>query len=299
MTIDWKIRLNKWYLFVLILISLLVIIASIIFILDKYEDKLATVLLLVFSSFGFALMIYLHLTYKSIRLKNNGIQLKKRFYKWTDFQSVCFQPKRNLVISFEFQLDRGSVLFETKDNKKHIFTLNYYKDYNILKFLALHFDQLKYGDNILVNYLNTLDTDKEEVDLHKEEFENYYPNPIKISYLGIVSLGLILAYFFYNYSTIFLFTFLVILIFISGFNYHYFKVSDNYLVIKNIIYFWKKIIFKLEDIHSVNYGAPGAGALVSGLKISTKDLKQHFFASGLSNKAKINILIKINKNNKA
>jgi hypothetical protein len=284
---------------VLSLFSALIIFVSIVFIFDKLDDILAIVLLSVFSTFGFALILYLHLTYKSISIKNNGIQLKKGFYKWSDFKTVYFQPKRNAAISFQFQLDRGSVIFETKDNKKHAFTLNYYKDYNLLKFIALHFDQLKSGNSILTNYLGKIDTADEYFDVNRESFEYFYPNPLKITYFGIVILGLGFVIIFRNYTHTFLFIFSCLLIFLTGFNYHYFKVSDNYLVIKNLIYFWKQKVFKLDDILSVNYGASGDRALVSGLKINTKDYKQHFFASGLTKNSKITILNRINKNNEA
>lgn len=299
MQVDRKIRLNNWYMFVLTIFSILIILISIVFILDKFNDLSAIILLSVFSTFGFALILYLHLTYKSIRIKSNGIQLKKGFYKWTDFKTVYFHPKRNVVISFEFQLDRGSVLFETNDNKKHAFVLNYYKDYNILKFIALHFDQFKNDNNILTKFLDKIDTKDEYFDLKNESFQNYYPNPLKITYLGIVFLGFVFVIIFRDYAYTFLSVFLTLLVFLTGFNYHYFKVSDNFLVIRNLIYFWKQKVFRLDNVESVNYGASGDRALVSGLKINTKDLKQYFFASGLTKNTKIHILNRLNKNNKA
>jgi hypothetical protein len=299
MQIDRKIRLNNWYLFVLSLFSVLIIFVSIVFIMDKLDDILAIVLLTVFSTFGFVLIFYLHFTYKAIRIKNNGIQLKNGFYKWTDFKTVFFQPKRNVAISFEFQLDRGSVIFETNDKKKHVFTLNYYKDYNLLKFIALHIDQLKSDNNLLAGYLDKIDTLDEYFDINKESFQYFYPNPLKITYFGIVILGFGFVIFFRNYAHTFLIIFFCFLIFLTGFNYHYFKVSDNYLIIRNLIYFWKRKVFRLENIESVNYGASGDRALVSGLKINTMDYKQHFFASGLTKESKMMILNRINKNNKA
>lgn len=285
--------------FVLTLFSILILWISIVSILDKFNDTLAFVLLSIFSSFGFALILYLHFTYKSIRIKSNGIQLKKRFYKWTDFKSVYFQPKRNAAISFEFQLDRGSVLFEFKDSKKHAVVLNFYKDYNILKFIALHFDQFKNENNILINYLERIDTKDENFDLNNEIFQNYFPNPLKITYLGIVFLGFVYVIIFRNYSPTDLFIIFILLIFLTGFNYHYFKVSDNYLVIRNLIYFWKQKVFRLDYVECVNYGASGDRALVSGLMINTKDLKQYFFASGLKKDTKIQLLNRLNKKNKA
>ena len=105
--------------------------------------------------------------------------------------------------------------------------------------------------------------------------------------------------FFRNYAQTFMIILFCFLIFLTGFNYHYFKVSDNYLVVRNLIYFWKRKVFRLDNIESVNYGASGDSAIVSGLKINTKDYKQHFFASGLTKDSKIMILNRINKNNKA
>lgn len=252
MQIDRKIRLNNWYIIVLTLFSILIILVSIVSILDKFSDILAIVLLSIFSLIGFAIILYLYFTYKSVRIKNTGVFIAKEFYRWTDLKSVYYHPKRNSIISFDFQLDRGSVLFETNDNKKHTIVLSLYKDYYILKFIAIYFDQLKSNNGILINYLNNIDTKEKYSDLHNESFQIYNPNLFKIPYFGINFFGFVFVVVVRNYTDIFLFIFLVLLIFLTGFNYHYFKLSDNYLIVRNLIYFWKQKVFRLDNVENVN-----------------------------------------------
>lgn len=294
MQIDRKIRLNNWYILVFTLFSILITFISFVFILERLGDILAIALLSTFSILGFAIILYLFVTFKSVRIKNSGLYISKKFYKWTDLKSVYYHPKRNSIISFEFQLDRGSVLFETNDNKKHTIVLSLYKDYYILKFIAIYFDQLKSNNGILINYLNNIDTKEKYSDLHNESFQIYNPNLFKIPYFGIIFFGFVFVVVVRNYTDIFLFIFLVLLIFLTGFNYHYFKLSDNYLIVKNLIYFWKQKVFRLDYVENVNYGKSGDRAIVSGLKINTKDLKQYFFASGLTKKSKILLLSRLN-----
>jgi hypothetical protein len=78
------------------------------------------------------------------------------------------------------------------------------------------------------------------------------------------------------------------LLFISGFSLlwfiafsyqmHYFQVSDNYFIIRNHNFFWKKKVYNIDEINEVVFETQGK--MPNCLRILTKDFKSKLYPAG-------------------
>ena len=193
-------------------------------------------------------------------------------YPIKEFENIKISE---IVEYYGFYVDRTTIEMKNKD-KLNLYSFKYSNFSELRKFLAI----LK-GENF--NRIK-IDENKSE---NKTDIKEYQFNDTHIvSFSGItfyvfticLFVGFFRSYKTYNISPIICLELLITLLFILFIftkNLNYFIITNEDLIIKNSIQFWKKDLFKLKNIQSIEIyeynGQPGKSIVIKTYDYKVKE----------------------------
>lgn len=244
-----------------------------------------------FGIIGFSLftLTYFLKIFPTITITTERIILKSPFkrqeIKLKDIESIGLMGKSPMTFLF-ITMPVESTSIMTKDQKEIIIWDDFYQNIHKVKYaLENVMGLIKEGQNNFEN-LPTLINKKEPKELWTDNrFEQYldFKGLWIINYRGIMFYGMI-AFFIvmigikgnpnagsiYFLSGISAFWYLVF-----GYQFFYYKLSDNYLVVKNHLWPWVNRTYELGDIKEIIFEAPGK--LPNSIKVRTNYYKIKLF----------------------
>jgi hypothetical protein len=182
----------------------------------------------------------------------------------SDIQEVGLRQKSPLLFVF-MSVPMESTIIKSKKHGEVIIWDQYYENINRLKFTIekiankvkngdLDFDELtisKPKPKVTLDKLNPND-------IRLEQFKEYKGN-IFLNFNSLVFFGfLIFTLIKFDLDKIGVFLFVNGIFYgLMGYQSNYFLMSDNYLQVKNYLWFWKKTTYRLTDINEVILEIPG------------------------------------------
>jgi hypothetical protein len=190
-------------------------------------------------------------------------------YRWSDFKRIKLSGKQRFMFHY---YETTSLFFNNKDCV--FFIDDFYSNSSEMKCFI--------NEKILKNInLNSVGNKKHNIST--EVFKTFKGNPI-LSFRGLMLWSLTLA-FLYGIIKIndlkkatLLIVFLIGWLTLNAWMMHYFEVSKNYLIIKNHYYFWKKKVYKIEDLEEVIFEQFTNQS--NRIKIITKIFNNNFYLAG-------------------
>ncbi len=205
--------------------------------------------LIFISIFGLGIIISINIGYiknaPAIILNKKGISIKNKYYDWSEISSFKLTGK-------------GSPIFNSGECTTLIFKdktrLEIYDD-----FYANVIEMKIFIEEIFSENKETIAVPVDAIDINQEKFVTYKGHPI-FSFRGIYLWSIILfipLIVMLKKNSIFVKPLLIfnpISIFwfiINARMMHYFEISNNFIVIKNHYFFWKKKIYQLNEIREI------------------------------------------------
>lgn len=220
---------------------------------------------------GFIYVLYRYIIFAPlIEVNKDFIKLNSSIYYWKDLEKIELTGKRNFLLF----IDREGTLLKFKNQKPRIFLDSMYSNSSQIK----NFIQCVVIDRS--NFITEI-TPPQAKELAGEKLEKYARCQL-FNYRGIVLwgiAGLIMYGLVINGHKTGLLIFLVIigLSFTSGLSwyFYYFKLSENYLVIRNSNFFWWNKIYRLSDIKEIVFER--GDKMPTSLRVIQKDFDSELF----------------------
>ena len=286
MTITSKRHIVKFYLFVIIFTILFGAIATIC--LFEYIDlaengKLKAInnLLLILSFVCYAFAGYTWYRFNKnapkIILNKVLISFNKRTYLLADIKELTLTGKQPFKFEFNVPMEAARLTFNN-NLTEYIFDDMYSNSGEIKSFLKqIVFDKKEYVE------VSVSAIDKDAV--ANDVYDSFKGNQLT-SFTGIALWSLIIffVYMILDSKRIYLdrlfYVFCLSAFWFIGFSYQmdYFKVSDNYFLVRNHNLFWKRKIYNLSDIKEIIFESPGKAP--NSLRIITKDFRNKLYLAG-------------------
>lgn len=182
---------------------------------------------------------------------------KKREVMFHDLDKIELGQKSFMTFLF-ISWPMESTIIHTKTKEQIVIWDHYYENIgNIKRTLDRIMTKIQSGDFDLTNYANTYKPKLTTKDIHTnelliEKFETYSGSRF-LNFNGLIFWGMLsFSIIKFNYDNIFGFLFVNSIFYgLIGYQSNYFLVSDNYLQVKNHLWFWKKATFRLSDIKEI------------------------------------------------
>lgn len=243
---------------------------------DRDLNEIRTVIGLIFILISIGMFLKVLNYFSTIKIDQTSISivsiLKTIKYPIKEFENIKISE---IVEYYGFYVDRATIEMKNKD-KLNLYSFKYSNFSELRKFLAV----LK-GENF--NRIK-IDENKSE---NKTDIKEYQFNDTHIvSFSGItfytfiicLFVGFFRSYETYNISPIIYLELLITLLFILFIftkNLNYFIITNEDLIIKNSIQFWKKDLFKLKNIQSIEIyeynGQPGKSIVIKTYDYKVKE----------------------------
>jgi hypothetical protein len=203
-----------------------------------------------------------------IIISTSKITIKSLFTKreipLADIEKVGLKQKSSMLFVY-LPVDMESTMIQSKQFGEIIIWDHYYENINKLKFIIekiankvengdLNFDELT---NIKPRPKVTLDKLNSN-DIRLERFKEYKGN-IFLNFNSLVFFGF-LIFTLIEFDTDKIGVFFVVngmFYGLMGYQSNYFLMSDNYLQVRNYLWFWRKTTYRLTDINEVILEIPG------------------------------------------
>jgi len=257
--------------------------------------------LLPFFSMG-VLFLAIYTVYKyyrnapKIQVDNLTISFNDQTFAISDLDHVDLTGKRSFPYLFGFQMEAATLQF--KDGQtKYIFDDMYQNSWQLKSFLKQVVIDKKDFALQTPNNINTTELDNEYYDT----FEGNQFTSLR----GILLWGFI-VFFTYTVLTsngshktasflVYIF-FSVLWFFLHSLTMNYFKVSENFMVIKNHNLLWRRKAYRLSDIKEVTFETQGK--MPNCLRVITKDFRNKLYlAATLSDKTWLELKDKLESYN--
>ncbi len=215
-----------------------------------------------------------------ISVNQKGIVFGKKRYLWSEIAEIKIATKGN---GFFFANDESTKITFKNQDVIYIYDNHYANSSEIKSFIY----QIVICKNDIFEPYRFTSINK---DLSSESFVEFKGNAI-FSFIGIMMWGLILLALSIlifgsrdDFAIIFAFSsFSVIWFLLNSWMLHYFRISDNYFVVKNHYFFWIEKVYLLEDIEEIVFEQQAKQA--KALRIITKNFQsKRFLAGSLSNR---------------
>ncbi|MCW2121055.1 EbsA family protein [Flavobacterium sp. 7A] len=210
--------------------------------------------LILVTLFGLGIIISINIAYikyaPAIVLNKKGISIKNKFYNWNEISSYQLTAKSGTV----FNSGECTILIFKDETFIEIYD-DFYTNAKEMKILI---------EEIHSNNQKKIPAQLAEIDIDLEIFTIYKGNPI-LCFTGFSMWSLLLfipllvmlkknsiyvkPLLIFNPLTIFWFIFHARMM-------NYFEISENFIIIKNHYFFWKKKIIRIADIRQVHLIRP-------------------------------------------
>jgi hypothetical protein len=210
-----------------------------------------------------------------IQLDHNSISFNNKRFLFADIIDIQLTGKQNFFFIMSFPMEAAALTF--KDGKtRYIFDDLYENSSDIKSFLQ----------QVVINKEEFVEQVKQDIDpsdLDTVFYEVYNGNQFT-SLRGILLWGLIafFIYIFFNSKkppstgvTIFIFLYCLFWFFFFSWMMNYFKVSKDFLVIKNQNLFWRTNAYRINEIEEIVYES--RQKMPNCLRVITKDFKSRLY----------------------
>lgn len=259
---------------------------------NQIGTSLSNILEIAFSCLLYFLGYYTIKCYLSnsmdVEIDKEKIIFNADVYHWEDALSISLRRKQPFKYIFNFPMEGIKIRFKNGDIK-YIFDDLYYKTWQA-KYLIqeLVIDKKEDFEFEIASYNNTIPK--------YQDFRDYKGSLLKSVY-GISLWAMPIFFIFLITSNAdSLHTKVSVMISIIGFLYfignsyflHYFSISDNYLMIRNHVFFWKHRVYKIADVKEIVFESESRWP--NCLRVITKDYRSKLYpADTLSDKTWIEI----------
>jgi hypothetical protein len=216
----------------------------------------------------------------SAKIDQEKLIIGSQTYRWSDIERIELTGKKPCRYFGNLPLE--GIGFYFKDcTVKYLFDYYYSNSSEIKLFIQ---------KEVLNQEEATNSTSPQNGDLQSKVFKTF-KGYLLISFWGVMFIVVLffIALEFLNVATTKTFSIALfgclalIIIYAHCAMFHYFKVSDSHLVVKNHIYFWKNDSFSLEHIKEIVFDQ--YGRLPNGFRVIDNDFKsRRYLAATLSNK---------------
>ncbi|MEX6690088.1 hypothetical protein QTN47_21445 [Danxiaibacter flavus] len=245
----------------------------------KAKDKLIPLVSIACYGFaGYSLYRYIK-NVPTISLDKDFISFNEKTFSIADIDKLELTGKRPFKYAINFPMEAAMLTFRNGETK-YIFDDMYSNSWEIKSFLK----QVVVDKN---NFCQISSSIIDENSVAADFYETYKGNQFT-SLRGILLWGLIGFFIFLlltnkRSTTVWLTTFLFCLSFFwfFAFSYqmHFFQVSDNYFLIRNHNFFWKKKkAYKISEIKEIVFETQGK--MPNCLRIITKDFRNKLYPAG-------------------
>ena len=244
----------------------------------KAKDKLMPLFSIACYSFaGYSLYRYIK-NAPTIRLDKDFINFNSQTFSITDIDKIELTGKRPFKYAINFPMEAATLTFNNGETK-YIFDDMYSNSWEIKSFLK----------QVVIEKKDFLQTDNSPIDkgaVESDFYETFKGNQLT-SLRGISLWGLVgfFAYMILNNKRpitvglmIFFFGFTTFWFIVHSYLMHYFQVSDNFFVVKNHNFFWKKKAYNIADIKEVVFETQGK--MPNCLRVITKDFRNKLYPAG-------------------
>jgi len=244
----------------------------------KAKDKLMPIFGIACYAFaGYSLYRYIKNSPK-ITLDTDFITFNNQTYSLADIKKVTLTGKRPFKYAINFPMEAATLTFNNNEIK-YIFDDMYSNSWEIKSFLK----QVVIDKKDFVEAINsTIDKDAVASDFYETFKGNQFTSFRGISLWGLIGFFVYLVinnkrpaqigglFFVLGFS---LFWFIAF-----SYQMHYFQVSDNYFLIRNHNFLWKKKAYKIADIKEIVFETQGK--MPNYLRIITKDFRNKLYPAG-------------------
>lgn len=279
-----KIKRNKLRFFLTISFTTILYVGLsyilLIMFIDEYNDKAFTFkgfLGLACCCFFIPLAVYTVIRYlknsPTIQVDKEQIKFNSEGFYWKDIESISLTGKKPYKYIFNFP--REGVSLELKNGDViYFFDDMYSRAWQVKTFIK----DIIIDKNEVVNLSKT----KPEVDeIKNESFEIFKGNQFK-TYRGLL-LWVVIVFCIYIIikfpgSIVTVTPFCALWFFICSRLMNYFSLSNNYLIVRNHNFLWKKRIYRIEDIEEVVFEIQIRKDMNSNcMRVITKDYRDNLF----------------------
>lgn len=244
-----------------------------------------------FGIIGFSLftLIYFFKTFPTVTITTERIILKLPFKRQEinlkDIQSIGLVGKSPMTFLF-ITMPVESTTIITKDLNTIIIWDDFYLNIDRIKFALEKINGLiDEGQNDFSKLPSLTMVEKPKNHLNDNRFEQYldFKGLWIVNYRGIMFYGMITFFVIMigikgnlNSGSIYLLGGIsAFLYLVFGYQFFYYKLSDNLLLIKNHLWPWANRTYKLGEIKEIIFEAPGK--LPNSIKVRTNDYKIRLF----------------------
>jgi len=215
----------------------------------------------------------------TITVDHNSISFNSDKYNWADIKEITLTGKQPFKSAFAQPME-GAKFTCSDGTERYMFDYMYANAPQVKSFI-----QQVVIDKSNFNPLPDTKTSKAELD--NEDFETF-KDPQLTSFRGITCWGLVGIMAFasvanfnnkgYSGAYIFAGTSSALWLVFHGWLMHNFKVSQNFLVIKDHIFFWQNTPFRFSDIKEVVFETRQKQP--NSLRVITKDFHSKLYPAG-------------------
>ena len=209
----------------------------------------------------------------SIILNKKGITFKNQFYNWYELSNAKLTGKGEMIFT------SGECATLTFNNTKEIQIIDDF--YSNISEIKCFIQQIVIDKKEEIKEFNQ---EFDPLNLSRANFNHYKGNPV-FTLSGIIMWGFMILFLVlpvinskgnFSYKAYAFLLFLSVLLFLLFSRmYHYFEISQKYLVVKKYYFFWKKEVYQITDIKEIVYYRYSRHS--NGVRIITKDFNSKSF----------------------
>ncbi len=282
-----KRHILKFYLSISLVILLFITVATaFLFTYNKKIDKgqlnakeklLPIFSIACFAFAGYSLYAYIN-NVPTISLSKDFINFNKQRFSIADIEKIELTGKKPFRYAINFPTEAATLQFKNGETK-YIYDDMYSNAWEIKSFLKQVVIDKK---EFIESNISQIDKDTAASDF----YDTFKGNQLT-SLRGIALWGLI-GYIFYMFinskrpvdigDVLFVSSFSLFWFIIFSYQMHYFQMSDNYFLIRNHNFFWKKKAYNIADIEEIIFETQGK--MPNCLRIITKDFRNKLYPAG-------------------
>lgn len=229
-----------------------------------------------------------------IEINLDGITIKglseTRTVRWSDVKKIKLTGKEPEGFWF-MSMPMEAVSIRTKDELKEVFLVKFYSNMAAIR-TALHFIKVRIdkGEEITSDcFLNVQRIEPAVADLSslKKFGKNHLLTLNGVTVYGSMIFPVGLFYYSNNPLPVLTWIFLcgAMLFFgpaVHGYQLHYFKLNEEYLVVKNHVWFWVNDAYYIKDIRLIVFEEPHK--MSTAMRVVTNNYESRMYPAGSINK---------------
>jgi len=244
----------------------------------KAKDKLMPIFSIACYAFaGYSLYRYIKNAPK-VTLDKEFITFNNQTYSISDIKKVTLTGKQPFKYAINFPMEAATLTFNDNETK-YIFDDMYSNSWEIKSFLK----QVVIDKKDFIEASNfTIDKNSVAGDFYETFKGNQFTSLRGISLWGLI------GFFIYMVinnkrpvnigGVLFVSSFSIFWFIIFSYQMHYFQVSDNYFLVRNHNFFWKKKAYNIADIKEIVFETQGK--MPNCLRVITKDFRNKLYPAG-------------------